>query len=120
VVKISLSRQEPESRFLNYGLAFLCINTIDEEEKKYEFEFEYPQKCPFNSSASLTLIESIKIFGLVKMELVKFINQNIKFDQSHIMSQNRKGFKKFKDRLQLKRSQTNRTSINTECRDMAT
>lgn len=53
------------------------------------------------------------------MELVKFINQNIKFDQSHMTSQNRKGFKKFKDRLQLKRSQTNRISVNTESKDMA-
>lgn len=70
----------------------------------YEFDFEYPQKCPFNSSVSLTLIESIKIFGLVKMELVKFLNQSVKFDLSHMTSQNRKGFKKFKDKLQLKRS----------------
>ena len=74
VTKIGLSKQEPDSRFLNYGLAFLCVNTINEEEKKYSFEFEFPQKCPFSSSISLTLIESIKIFGLVKMELVKFIN----------------------------------------------
>lgn len=86
VTKIGLSKQEPDNRFLNYGLAFLCVNTINEEEKQYSFEFEFPQKCPFSSSTSLTLIESIKIFGLVKMELVKFINQNIKFDQSHMTS----------------------------------
>ena len=53
------------------------------------------------------------------MELVKFLNQSVKFDLSHMTSQNRKGFKKFKDKLQLKRSQTNRSSLVNDYRDMA-
>lgn len=66
----------------------MCINAVTGEDGKtnYKFDFEYPNKCPFNSSVSLTLIESIKIFGLVKMELVKFLNQSVKFDLSHMTS----------------------------------
>jgi len=36
-------------------------------------DFELPQTTPF-SSQPVSLIKSLKIFGLVKMEIVSFLN----------------------------------------------
>jgi len=119
VVKIALSQREPDTRFLNYGCSFLSITERPVGSKMYNFGFEYPYKCPFNSSQSLTLIESIKVFGLVKMELVKFMNQLIKFERGHMTRQNRVGFKRFKDRLRERRMSSRSIKRDDDEKEMA-
>lgn len=68
-----MSRPEPIKKFLNYGLSFLNIY-VDEKAGCFVFDFEPASTTPFSSCSSVSLIESIKIFGLVRMELVTFIN----------------------------------------------
>jgi hypothetical protein len=72
-VKIVMSRPEPFDKFLTYALSFLQIG-VNERRNCFVFTFEPASTTPFSTSPCISLIESIKIFGLVRMELVSFID----------------------------------------------
>lgn len=73
VVKVALGRQEPAKKFLSYALSFLNIY-VNDKDCCFAFDFEPASTTPFCSSSGMGLIESIKIFGMVRMELAGFIN----------------------------------------------
>lgn len=68
-----MSRPEPFDKFLMYALSFLHIG-VNERRNCFVFTFEPASTTPFSTSPCISLIESIKIFGLVRMELVSFID----------------------------------------------
>lgn len=49
----------------------MLSNASDPES--YKFEFDFPKKNPFNGNEKLTLVESMKIFSLVKSELATYL-----------------------------------------------
>ena len=73
MVKILMSRQEPFDKFLTQALQFLEVS-VNYSGTSFIFNFEPASTTPFSVAQNLSLIESIKIFGLVRMELVKFID----------------------------------------------
>ena len=68
-----MSRPEPFDNFLTFALSFLHIG-VNERRSCFVFTFEPASTTPFSTSPCISLIESIKIFGLVRMELVSFID----------------------------------------------
>lgn len=43
-------------------------------DSQFVFDFQAPNTTPFSGCCGLSLIESIKIFGLIRMEFVNFLN----------------------------------------------
>ena len=68
-----MSRREPFDEFLCYALPFMRVS-VDERKFCFVFKFEPASTTPFSTSQNMSLIESIKIFGLVRMQLATFID----------------------------------------------
>ena len=69
ITKIALRQSDPEPQLLYYGLQFLRFN--DRGSDSF-LDFGYPETTPFSSSA-LSLLKSLKIFGVVKLEFLRLI-----------------------------------------------
>ena len=122
ITKVVLSKREPDDKFIEMALQFLQVLSSASDPESYKFEFDFPKKNPFNSNDMLTLVESMKVFSLVKSELATYLMEAQKrYMDKRQTNAERYGFKRFKDRVKYNNCKLNAaTPAEEDETDLAT